>query len=55
MSPELAALATARHAAHVAAVQWSFCDQETTAAFRMANRAYVLARDKQQRQTTKAA
>ena len=55
MTPDLAALATARHAAYVAAVKWSFCDQETTAAFRAANRTYVLARDSQPRQITKAA
>jgi hypothetical protein len=47
MTPALAALATARHAAYVAAVQWGFCDGETTEAFRAANRLYVFARDRQ--------
>jgi hypothetical protein len=50
MTPELEALATARH---LAFVEWDKAHAAgTTQKFLDANRAYVLARDKQQRQIT---
>jgi len=59
MTPELAALATARHAAFI---EWDKNPTKGSAPreglfekFVAANRAYVLARDNEQRQITKAA